>query len=85
MVYLHCLIFVPIMYGDIKPTNILLDSTCSVKLSDFGLSRLMPTENTHLTTGVKGTLGYVDPHYYKTVRSQTKQTSTALVLSWWRS
>uniref|UniRef100_A0A803MU97 Protein kinase domain-containing protein n=1 Tax=Chenopodium quinoa TaxID=63459 RepID=A0A803MU97_CHEQI len=36
-----------------------------VRLIDFGLSRLFPTDVTHVSTASQGTPGYVDPEYHQ--------------------
>ncbi|KAI5076588.1 hypothetical protein GOP47_0008653 [Adiantum capillus-veneris] len=63
--YLHNSVKPPIYHRDVKTTNILLDENLHVKLADFGLSRLVPLEATHVSTAPQGTPGYLDPDYHQ--------------------
>ncbi|XP_064997613.1 LRR receptor-like serine/threonine-protein kinase RPK2 isoform X2 [Musa acuminata AAA Group] len=70
--YLHYSCVPRIVHRDIKPSNILLDEKLNAYLSDFGLARLLEVSQTHATTDVAGTFGYVAPEYATTCRVSDK-------------
>ncbi|KAI4380158.1 hypothetical protein MLD38_006379 [Melastoma candidum] len=75
--YLHDDCHPKIIHRDIKAANILLDYQFEAKVADFGLSKYMCEGHTHISTGVKGTFGYISPEY----ASSGKLTEKADVFS----
>ncbi|KQJ85897.1 hypothetical protein BRADI_4g02322v3 [Brachypodium distachyon] len=72
LVYLHHEWEQCVLHRDIKPSNIMLDVSFGAKLGDFGLARLVDHERGPYTTGIAGTMGYLDPECVVTGRTSTE-------------
>ncbi|BAT09865.1 Os10g0143866 [Oryza sativa Japonica Group] len=66
--YMHSMCS-PVLHGDVKPSNILLDDSFNAKISDFGISRLLSTDKTHTENMITC---YMDPLYYQEGRLTSK-------------
>ncbi|XP_061357743.1 LEAF RUST 10 DISEASE-RESISTANCE LOCUS RECEPTOR-LIKE PROTEIN KINASE-like 1.1 [Gastrolobium bilobum] len=69
LAYLHAS---DIIHRDVKTKNLLLTHSFSVKVADFGLSKLLPSDVTHASTAPQGTPGYVDPEYHQCYQLSSK-------------
>ncbi|GMJ00676.1 PBS1-Like 26 [Hibiscus trionum] len=71
--YLHDKANPPVIYRDMKCSNILLDGEFNARLSDFGLAKLGPVgDKSHVSSRVMGTYGYCAPEYQRTGRLTVK-------------
>ncbi|KAK7261755.1 hypothetical protein RIF29_28074 [Crotalaria pallida] len=81
--YMHHGCNPPIVHRDVKSKNILLNEKLRGKLADFGLSKIFPDEgDTHMSTVVAGTPGYLDPQYnlFKKLKEKSDVYSFGVVL-----
>ncbi|OMP04775.1 hypothetical protein COLO4_09314 [Corchorus olitorius] len=72
LVFLHHECYPAIVHRDVKASNVLLDKEGRARVTDFGLARVVDVGDSHVSTMVAGTIGYVAPEYGQTWQATTK-------------
>lgn len=72
LAYLHDNCKPKIIHRDVKAANIMLDDEFEAVVGDFGLAKLMDYKDTHVTTVVRGTIGYIAPEYLSNGKASEK-------------
>lgn len=70
--YLHIACTPALIHRDVKSRNILLATNLVAKIADFGLTKAFCDSKTHITTLPAGTIGYLDPEYYRSCHISEK-------------
>ncbi|GMQ11400.1 hypothetical protein CsSME_00054054 [Camellia sinensis var. sinensis] len=77
LAYLHAS---DVIHHNVKTNNIVLDSSFCIKVADFGISHLFPTDVTHVSITPQGPPSYVDPEYHECYQLTYKSDVIALGL-----
>ncbi|KAL8500715.1 hypothetical protein ACS0TY_020339 [Phlomoides rotata] len=66
LTYLHEECVTQIIHCDVKPQNILLDEFLAPKISNFGMAKLLLSEQSrNARTHIRGTIGYFAPEWFR--------------------